>query len=750
MNDTTILPDDPKLTAYALGELEPAEHAAMEAALRRQPELRAALEEIRAAAAQLEAALAAEDGEAAAISETGAKAAIIPGRHPRRLDGGPLIFPGPRVRGLGDFFRPPQLYYTVGGLAAACVAVLLALRPQPPVASPSREAVAYAAPEPVFERPTFVDDSIAQLAPPTTPEPGLEFSQTITVTPAADLATLRPVVAQPSAAELIAARPRLTFEGPGPFSAPTGPQVAWGNIVIPPGSLGSLASQSSRLPVPGEIVLLPTFTVRASRLAPAGGNSSARALADPRPAPPPGARFAQGREALAPPADNDFVSALRQPVSQFSVHVDTASYPRVRRLLLAGERPPREAVRIEELLNYFPFRYAPPPARGDAPFAATLEVAEAPWAPAHRLVRIGLKGREVTTAERPAANLVFLLDVSGSMNQPNKLPLVQQSMRLLVGHLRPDDRVAIVTYAGASGLALPSTPVARAPEILQALDALTTGGPTNGAVGLQLAYEIARANFAKNGLNRVILCTDGDFNVGVTGEAALLRLVEEQAAEGVFLTALGFGMGDYKDAMLELLAGHGGGAHACIDTRREAEKVLVEQVSGTLVTIARDVKVQVEFNPAKVASHRLIGYENRLLRKEDFANDKVDAGEIGAGHTVTALYEIVPAANAEKARGDLLKVSVRYKKPDGGLFSRKIDFALADARTPFAQASADFRFAAAVAHFGMVLRNSPHRGAATLAETAAWAAAANAGVDDAGGRRAEFLELVRSAQRLLE
>ena len=335
------------------------------------------------------------------------------------------------------------------------------------------------------------------------------------------------------------------------------------------------------------------------------------------------------------------------------------------------------------------------------------------------------------------------------MNQPNKLPLVQQSMRLLVGRLRPDDRVAIVTYAGGSGLVLPSTPVARAPEILHALDSLTTGGSTNGGVGLQLAYDIARANFATNGLNRVVLCTDGDFNVGVTGEAALLRLVEEKAADGVFLTALGFGMGDYQDTMLEQLAGHGGGQHAYIDTRREAEKVLVEQVSGTLVTLAKDVKVQVEFNPAKVASHRLIGYENRLLRKEDFANDKIDAGEIGAGHTVTALYEITLAPGASKARGDLLKVSVRYKKPDG-IFSRKVDFPLADTRAPFAAASADFRFAAAVAHFGMILRDSPHRGTATIADTAAWAAAANTGSEDPGGYRTEFLDLVRKAQALVE
>ncbi len=739
MNDTKILPDDPKLTAYALGELDAGDHAVVEAALRRQPELRTAVAEIRATATQLEAALATE--EAAAEPAPPAFAARFSGGEPR-AEGGVL----------GRLLQFPRGYFVIGGLAAACFAVMFALRAPPATrrGDPLPAVVAYVAPEPVLERPGFVDDSLALLEPATRErEVTMEFAHTLTVSPAPDLATLRPVFETTPAAELVTVPPRITLEGPGTFIAPTTPQVAWGNVVIPAGSLGSLVHTPSRLPLPGEIVLLPTFTVRASRLTPAGGQSSARAMVDPRPAPPPGARFGRAAEVLAPAADNEFVDAARQPASTLAVHVDTASYSHVRRILMQDQRPPRDVVRIEELLNYFPFRYAPPSARSEAPFAATLEVAEAPWAPGHQLVRIGLKGRDVTTAERPAANLVFLIDVSGSMNQPNKLPLVQQSMRLLVGRLRPDDRVAIVTYAGGSGLVLPSTPVARAPEILHALGALTTGGSTNGGMGLQLAYDIALANFAKHGLNRVILCTDGDFNVGVTGEAALLRLVGEKAADGVFLTALGFGMGDYKDAMLEQLAGHGGGQHAYIDTRREAEKVLVEQVSGTLLTIAKDVKVQVEFNPAKVASHRLIGYENRLLRKEDFANDQIESGEIGAGHTVTALYEITPAPGAAKARGDLLKVSVRYKKPDG-FFSKKIDFPLADTRAPFAGASVDFRFAAAVAHFGMVLRDSPHRGTPTLADTAAWTANANAASEDPGGYRTEFLDLVRKAQALVE
>lgn len=377
-------------------------------------------------------------------------------------------------------------------------------------------------------------------------------------------------------------------------------------------------------------------------------------------------------------------------------------------------------------------------------------------------------------AARAAANLVFLLDVSGSMNEPNKLPLVKESMRLLVSRLRPDDRVAIVVYAGASGLALPSTLVAQSREILDVLDGLTAGGSTNGGMGIQLAYDIAKANFVSGGLNRVILCTDGDFNVGVTSEGELTRLIEEKAKSGVGLTVLGFGMGNYKDAMLEQLADKGHGNYGYIDTRREAEKLLVEQVAGTLVTIAKDVKLQVEFNPAQVASYRLIGYEDRLLKKEDFNNDAVNAGDIGAGHTVTALYEVVPTPLAKddgreakgapavdelkygperrKADGEnrnfaeLLTVKVRYKDPAGAV-SRKLEFPLTDAGARFADASADFKFAAAVAEFGMILRDSPHKGTGTLADVIAWA---QAGTDsDAGGYRGEFTGLVRQAQALL-
>jgi Ca-activated chloride channel family protein len=362
---------------------------------------------------------------------------------------------------------------------------------------------------------------------------------------------------------------------------------------------------------------------------------------------------------------------------------------------------------------------------------------------------------------------------------------VKQSLRLLVGKLRPEDRVAIVTYAGNSGLALPSTPVTQSREILNALEALTPAVPNNGAVGLQLAYEIAGANFLPDGINRVILCTDGDFNVGLAG-SELVRLVEGKAESGVSLTVFGFGMGNYKDATLEMLANKGSGHYGYIDTRREAEKLFVEQINSTLVTVAKDVKLQVAFNPATVSSYRLIGYENRLLRKEDFNDEKVDAGEIGAGHGMTALYEIVPVSAVEGSRGDvaasgqlnyaargaassrfelpggkrdpagseLLTVGINYRKSDSlfsNLFPKKLEFTLVDAANPFAQASADFRFAAAIAQFGMILRGSPHRGTATLGDVAAWAeAAAVAPEDDPGGYRKEFVALVRKTQALTE
>lgn len=462
--------------------------------------------------------------------------------------------------------------------------------------------------------------------------------------------------------------------------------------------------------------------------------------------------------------ENPFQLVTQNPLSTFSIDVDTASYANVRRFLNQNTLPPPGAVRIEELVNYFRYDYAGP--EGDAPFATHAEVAECPWQPEHRLVRIGLKGREIEKEARPPSNLVFLLDVSGSMRSQNKLPLVKQGMRMLIEQLSENDRVAIVVYAGASGLVLDSMPGDQKESILASIDRLEAGGSTNGASGIQLAYQTAVANFLDEGTNRVILATDGDFNVGTTDQSQLVELIEEKAKSGVFLTVLGFGMGNLKDSTLEKLADKGNGNYAYIDSEREARKVLVEELSGTLITIAKDVKIQIEFNPAKVAAYRLIGYENRLLAKEDFNDDTKDAGEIGAGHTVTALYEIVPAGKDVKLPGvddleyqvpaqlseaalesaDLLTLKLRYKEPDGDT-SKLLKFPVADAETRIGQASDDFQFAAAVAAFGMILRGSQYRGHVSLDAVHEMA---QAGIGaDAEGYRSEFIALVNKAKTLV-
>ncbi|MEX2186907.1 MAG: VWA domain-containing protein [Pirellulales bacterium] len=488
----------------------------------------------------------------------------------------------------------------------------------------------------------------------------------------------------------------------------------------------------------------------------------------------------EGRDRFARVHDNRFLRATDQPLSTFSIDVDTASYSVVRSRIERRVLPPAEAVRVEELVNYFAYDY-PQPTDG-APFAVHVDVAACPWAVKHRLVRIGLKGKEIAKNERPASNLVFLVDVSGSMQPNNKLPLVRHGLLRLVGELDERDRVAIVVYAGSSGCVLASTPCTQANKerIRSAIDGLRSGGSTNGAAGIELAYQISQDHFVKGGANRVILCTDGDFNVGATSDEALKQLVAERAKSGVFLTALGFGMGNHNDQMLETIADNGNGAYGYIDDEREVEKLFVRQLSGTLITIAKDVKIQVEFNPAEVGAYRLIGYENRILAKEDFNNDKKDAGDIGAGHTVTALYEIVPAGlfdevseknaaavgqvgggddrlefqrpkqeleltDAAKTSGDLLLVKLRYKAPDGDV-STLIRTAAKDGGATFAAAGNDFKFAASVAAFGMILRQSPFRGDATLA-TVEEIATANVGEDTDGQRRA-FVNLVRQSRQL--
>lgn len=460
--------------------------------------------------------------------------------------------------------------------------------------------------------------------------------------------------------------------------------------------------------------------------------------------------------------ENPFLEVARAPLSTFSVDVDTASYSNARRFLNNGKLPPKDAVRVEEMINYFSYDYPQPV--GTAPFSVVAEVSECPWNNKHRLVQIGLQGKRLESENAPARNLVFLLDVSGSMNEPNKLPLLKSALGFLVEQLNARDRVAIVVYAGSSGLVLPSTSGDRKGEILAAIGELEAGGSTNGGEGIMLAYKIARENFIKGGVNRVILATDGDFNVGVTSEGDLVRLIEEKRQGGVFLTVIGFGTGNIKDSTMEKLADKGNGNYAYIDSQEEARKVFGNEIGATLVTIAKDVKLQVEFNPKQVAGYRLIGYENRLLRNEDFNDNGKDAGDIGAGHTVTALYEIVPfgqkvenpgvdplkyqerpALSESAASHEMMTIKLRYKEPNE-TESRLLSLGVVDAKTTLGEASANLKFSSAVAAFGMLLRNSKHKGAASY-NGVLQLARASLGTD-LHGYRAEFTKLVETAKTL--
>ena len=475
----------------------------------------------------------------------------------------------------------------------------------------------------------------------------------------------------------------------------------------------------------------------------------------------------------APFGDNEFQLVKKSPLSTFSIDVDTASYAKVRQLLLERRQlPPPDAVRVEELINYFDYNYAGP--KDEHPFAVHLETAACPWEPKHRLVRCALQGKQLE-GKRPPANLVFLIDVSGSMNEPNKLPLVQRSLGMLVGQLTADDKVSIVVYAGSSGCVLPATPGTERAKILAAVQELRASGGTNGGEGIQNAYRLAHENLIKDGTNRVILCTDGDFNVGLTSTEQLVDLAVQESQGGIFLSVLGFGIGNLNDALLKQLSTKANGNYEFIDSDLEARKVFVQQATGTLVTIAKDVKVQVEFNPAQVAAYRLVGYENRVLAHRDFNDDKKDAGDIGAGHRVTMFYEIVPA-NIESdftspaiddlkyqteavpvlpakkleltpaARsGELLTLKLRYQPPTGGK-STLLSFPVKDNDQAFTRATRDFQFAAAVASFGLLLRDSKFKGNSNYAAVIETVSASMG--DDKEGQRNEFLQMVTAARAL--
>ncbi|MCY7377784.1 MAG: von Willebrand factor type A domain-containing protein [Gemmatimonadaceae bacterium] len=509
---------------------------------------------------------------------------------------------------------------------------------------------------------------------------------------------------------------------------------------------GGYATQSTIAPGPSSIMMRAQVGMRERSL--------------PRRRPYPVPADSGNTEAYEHIDENAFRSPLVAPLSTFSVDVDRASYANVRRFLTAGTLPPRDAVRIEELVNYFP--YADDAPTGRDPLRITTEVAPAPWNPSHDLVRIGLRARDVDMRRAPASNLVFLVDVSGSMQGPHRLGLVKQSLALLVDELREQDRVAIVVYAGSAGLVLPSTSGGDKTRILAALDGLQAGGSTAGGAGIRLAYDVARQHFIRGGTNRVILCTDGDFNVGQSSDAELVRLIEEKRREGSFLTILGYGMGNYKDQKMEKLAGAGNGNYAYIDDLLEASKMLVKEMGGTLITVAKDVKLQVEFDPTRVQAYRLLGYEDRLLREEDFANDVKDAGDVGAGHAVTALYEIIrteerldvtlppvsplryqrPTTEQRERGGELLHVALRYKSPDG---ERSVlrTHPVRERRLEFERPSESMRFASAVAGFGMLLRNSPHAGSLTWPQVVSLARGAVG--TDPEGYRADFIRLAEIA-----
>ena len=471
--------------------------------------------------------------------------------------------------------------------------------------------------------------------------------------------------------------------------------------------------------------------------------------------------YSNSNDNYSPIKENIFHQVTKDPLSTFSIDVDAASYSNLRRFINNGQKTPVDAIRIEEMINYFDYDYPQPD--GKHPFKVITEISDCPWNEQHRLVHIGLQGKKIATEELPASNLVFLIDVSGSMNSANKLPLLQSSINLLVNQLREKDKVAIVVYAGAAGMVLPSTNGTDKPKIREAVNQLRAGGSTAGAAGIRLAYKIAKDNFIKEGNNRVILATDGDFNVGLSSDEALVKLIEKERKSDVFLTVLGFGQGNYQDHKMQELANRGNGNHAYIDNILEAKKVLVKEFGGTLFTIAKDVKLQIEFNPLKVQSYRLIGYENRILAVEDFNNDLKDAGELGAGHTVTALYEVIPTGvksafsnsvdplkyqenqrpKVVNISKEIMTIKLRYKKPDGAK-SQLIEKPIIDGQIALKKTSDNFRFSAAVAEFGLLLRDSEFKNKANY-QQALKLAKGGKGKDE-NGYRAELIRLVEMVE----
>ena len=746
-----MTPTIDQLTAHALGEGTPDERAAIEAHLAADPVARAEVAAIRETARLLSDGLAAEKAPGLDADRRQALSALDTPKRVRFPAWIGVVATGALAAGVAVAVMPTvSVTPTAGDDAAASVSESLAAASQPLRVKQEAAAQGFAgpaAPSAAAEMAAVAEDKADQreLAKKAKEQDSLadvamhrrdERPTSSLDTPAevGDAVASKPVV--------VAAAPTAPAPAPAPASAAPAPVTAPSATAARFSAVGAGGASAADY---------KSVSPAAKQAKDARGDSFAPREAE---AVAPGEGYpgfdAGGWHRVTSAPDD------ANRLSTFGADVDTASYANVRRFLRSGQLPPVDAVRAEELVNAFRYAYTPPRERS-TPFAVHPQVADCPWDVGHRLVRIGLKGYELDKASRPPANLVFLVDVSGSMGEPTKLPLVQRALGLLTQQLRNDDRVAIVTYANGSGVRLESTTGEDKSVITAAVDGLSAGGGTNGAGGITLAYEVAKRGFIRGGVNRVVLCTDGDFNVGVSSRADLERLITEQAKSGVFLTALGFGMGNYQDTTLQVLADKGNGAYAYIDSEAEARRQLVDGCTGMLVTIAKDVKFQVEFNPATVAAWRLIGYEKRALAHQDFLDDRKDAGEIGAGHTVTALYEVEPLgaaalpalryeaepalpakAGLRRAGGELLTVSLRWKLPDGAV-STGMAVPVADATGP---GDADTRFAGAVAEFAQGLRGLP--GSWDL-ERVLRTAQATAGADP---QRLEFVDLVRQAQQL--
>jgi Ca-activated chloride channel family protein len=698
--------DDPNLTAFALGELSADDHAKMAEAVAASPEAQSYVAETQQFARLLRAEYEADRQQPA----------------PRA----PLVVRMEEERRASRRYQWGSLAAALAIFAVIAAAAITTIQRSGTLSKRLADNPKPAAPK------ESASETTLEMEPPTTPAP---------------LLALQPPKPSGTAAPEFVEEPKLADNS---FSYDQKQKPA----------LGAAAGKSRGLALNPPAPAPPMPMKRAYVAGIAGGGETTEAE--------PPSRYRQDFNTATydKVEENPFLPAATNPLSTFSIDVDTASYSNVRRFINSGSLPPKDAVRVEEMINYFTYDYKEP--EGDKPFSIDVDATSCPWDGSHRLLRIGLKGREVANEKRPPSNLVFLLDVSGSMMPAERLPLVKQAMRLLVDKLTEKDRVAIVIYAGGSGLVLDSTSGNEKEKILRALEELQAGGSTNGAEGIELAYKVAADHFIKGGVNRVILATDGDFNIGVTNQGDLIRLIEAKAKTGVFLSVLGVGTDNLKDSTMQKLADKGNGNYAYLDSVDEARKVLVQQINGTLMTIAKDVKIQVEFNPARVASYRLIGYEKRLLRKEDFNNDKVDAGEIGAGHTVTALYEIVPAGagatdpaasvppvdplkyrtnttGTTNASPEMVTVKLRHKKPDGDV-SELTERSFTDNGSKFENAAPDLKFAAAVAEFGMLLRDSQFKGKGTLGALIEWAQEGKG--RDPAGYRAGFIEMARKAQSL--